>query len=626
MHDRGMTKHHLKTSSLHKLLADLLELRHAIVSGAKHRIANQQLATHTAISSSVSNLAHYLALREYDLRDLQTRLTLAGLSSLAHGESHVMANLDRVIVILSAALGNNLPQDFVSHVEHHNQDGLLRIKQRANQLFGEASAPRQTRIMVTLPTEAAYDETLVSRILAEGVECVRINCAHDDAATWQAMIDNVKQAASVRGKACKILMDLAGQKVRTGRLHTQAAVKHLRPHLDAKTKFHLPLDVYLTATPTPLKLSQKNMLPICRELDQVLQPGDVLRFADIRGKQRRIEIISVLPNGDWYARCSRNAYIASRTQVHLDRNDITERLNKIGDYYLGEFDGEPEKITLYKGQQLLLTFSQDPGNSAHIHPDGVIISPAYIGCSHPEVLRQVKVGQSVWFDDGKMGTVVDDITREGLLLRVTDVAPRGFRLRAEKGLNFPDTPLQLEALTGKDLRDLDFIVEHADMVGYSFVQTQADMDKLINELSNRSCAELPIIAKIETKMAFQNLPGLLLNSIERHPLGIMIARGDLAVELGSVRMAEIQEEILWLCEAAHVPVLWATQVLESLAKKGRTSRAEITDAAMSVRAECVILNKGPFIHGAAHVLSDILSRMEAHQQKKSSRLRALHWQ
>jgi pyruvate kinase len=88
-------------------------------------------------------------------------------------------------------------------------------------------------------------------------------------------------------------------------------------------------------------------------------------------------------------------------------------------------------------------------------------------------------------------------------------------------------------------------------------------------------------------------------------------------------VAEPQEEILWLCETAHVPVVWATQVLESLAKQGRASRAEITDAAMGVRAECVMLNKGPHILRAVDVLDDILRRMQEHQAKKRSLLRRL---
>jgi pyruvate kinase len=103
----------------------------------------------------------------------------------------------------------------------------------------------------------------------------------------------------------------------------------------------------------------------------------------------------------------------------------------------------------------------------------------------------------------------------------------------------------------------------------------------------------------------------------------MIARGDLAVEAGYERLAEVQEEILWLCEAAHLPVIWATEVLDTLARTGRPSRAEITDAAMAERAECVMLNKGPHIVLAIRTLDDILRRMSGHQRKKRALLREL---
>ena len=104
----------------------------------------------------------------------------------------------------------------------------------------------------------------------------------------------------------------------------------------------------------------------------------------------------------------------------------------------------------------------------------------------------------------------------------------------------------------------------------------------------------------------------------------MIARGDLAVECGYERLAELQEEILWLCEAAHLPVIWATQVLEQLAKTGNPSRAEISDAAMSERAECVMLNKGPYIDDAVTVLDNILRRMADHHYKKNALMPSLH--
>jgi pyruvate kinase len=103
----------------------------------------------------------------------------------------------------------------------------------------------------------------------------------------------------------------------------------------------------------------------------------------------------------------------------------------------------------------------------------------------------------------------------------------------------------------------------------------------------------------------------------------MIARGDLAVEVGFARLSEMQEEILWLCEAAHTPVIWATQVLDQLLREGVASRPEATDAAMGQRADCVMLNKGRFLLEGVRFLRDVLGRMERHQSKKFARLARL---
>jgi pyruvate kinase len=135
--------------------------------------------------------------------------------------------------------------------------------------------------------------------------------------------------------------------------------------------------------------------------------------------------------------------------------------------------------------------------------------------------------------------------------------------------------------------------------------------------------KLGVVIKIETKRGFKNLPWLLLTAMRSYPAGVLIARGDLAVECGWERLAEIQEEILWFCEAAQVPAIWATQVLEGITKKGRASRAEISDAAMSQRADCVMLNKGAYVLAAIRMLDDILRRMQKHQYKKTALMRKL---
>ena len=236
----------------------------------------------------------------------------------------------------------------------------------------------------------------------------------------------------------------------------------------------------------------------------------------------------------------------------------------------------------------------------------------------------VRAGEKIWFDDGKIGGIVREVERGALRIEITEARSSGNRLGVDKGINLPDTSIGLPALTPKDLEDLEFIVRHADLVGMSFVRHERDIVQLQSRLRELGGGHLGIVLKIETRQGFERLPNLMLAAMRQQPVGIMIARGDLAVECGYERMAEVQEEILWICEAAHLPVIWATQVLESLAKKGQASRAEITDAAMGERAECVMLNKGPHIVAAVSALDDILRRMQDHQSKKSSRLRPLH--
>jgi pyruvate kinase len=278
----------------------------------------------------------------------------------------------------------------------------------------------------------------------------------------------------------------------------------------------------------------------------------------------------------------------------------------------------PEQQRICRGDSLLLTRDEPT-------IDGSAVFQAQ--CSLPEVLDQLQVGATVWIDDGHVGAQVESIYPKGVLLRIVHADLKGSKLRPDKGLNFPDTELQLSPLTDKDLQDLKFVAVHADIVGYSFVQRPEDIELLqraLHLLLPKNTQIPAIIAKIETTHAVRSLPELIVQAAGKQPFGIMIARGDLAVEVGYQRLAEIQEEILWLCEAAHIPVIWATQVLETLVKKGIPSRAEMTDAAMGERAECVMLNKGPFILEAVTILDDVLSRMQAHQLKKSPQLRALH--
>ena len=147
---------------------------------------------------------------------------------------------------------------------------------------------------------------------------------------------------------------------------------------------------------------------------------------------------------------------------------------------------------------------------------------------------------------------------------------------------------------------------------------------MLDRLHAAAADDLGLVLKIETRQGFANLPAILLTAM-RHPrVAVMIARGDLAVEIGFERLAEVPRQILALCEAAHVPAIWATQVLETLAKTGQPARAEITDAAAGERADCVMLNKGPHITEAIRTLDDILARMDEVQTKSRTLMRHIH--
>ena len=246
-----------------------------------------------------------------------------------------------------------------------------------------------------------------------------------------------------------------------------------------------------------------------------------------------------------------------------------------------------------------------------------------INCTLPNIVKHLQKGQRVLFDDGLIEAVVETVTARASWLKITRISRKKPFIKSEKGINFPDTSFNINPLTQYDLECLPFVVEHADMLGFSFVNKAADITEIHAQLALLNKPDFPVIAKIETNDAVNNLPSMLLEGMRKKSFGVMIARGDLAVEIGFERLSEIQDEILWICEAAHIPVIWATQVLESLNKQGLATRGEVTDAAHAALAECVMLNKGSHTLKVLKSLLDILSRSRQHHYKQRHIFREL---
>jgi pyruvate kinase len=413
-------------------------------------------------------------------------------------------------------------------------------------------------------------------------------------------------------------MDIGGPKLRTGPMEPGSSVVKIKPQRDCFGRAVRPAVVALMAASRKchVPLPVDAVLTLDGDCPSDLKPDDIVEFDDARGKPRDFRV-RVCDAAMVIVELERTTYVIPETVFRFSTASgiTTRRVVRV--------PAREERLLLKTGDILLLTPEPGLGRAAIVDDHNRVLMPASIGITLPEAFNDVREGESVWFDDGKIGGIVRAVDDDRITVEITHAGPSGSRLGTGKGVNLPDTNLRLTPLTAKDLDDLEFIVRHTDLIGYSFVRHVRDVQQLQEQLAKRNAEHLGIILKIETRQAFAELPKLLFACMRKGPFGVMIARGDLAVECGFERMAEVQEEILWICEAAHTPVIWATQVLESLAKTGVPSRAEVTDAAMSERAECVMLNKGPFVREAVKTLDDILRRMQAHQTKKRAMLRPL---
>lgn len=489
-----------------KEILDILKEVDNLISSAKH-LEEQNAQTlnliHPENINSACNLLHYIAIRAKDFRQLQKSLSNLAISSIGHSESHTLGNLMKVKRLLLSIIGEenkDLESELISQ-----KNSTHYIKNNSATLFGKTAFDGQSKIMVTLPTEASTNYKLVFELVKNGMHVARINTAHDKKTDWKKMIDNIKKASKETGKKVRIYMDLEGPKIRTG------AIKPL-----------------------------KNKI--------------------VKGKLKTPSIL------------------------------------------------------LFSGSRIILTKGKKADD-----PQGRVS----VQLSLKEIFGQVKPNESIWFDDGQLGGKIIAANNKEIEVEITHAPEEGFKLKSEKGINFPDSEINISPLTIEDLDNLKFIAKHADLVGFSFVQKPEEITTLQELLTGLKREDISIILKIETKLAFENFPNLLFSALKFKNCGVMIARGDLAVEVGYNRIAELQEEILWFSEAAHVPVIWATQVLETQIKKGIATRAEISDVVKAVRAECVMLNKGPFIIDALKTIKDIDMLMAAHEDKKRKINRSL---
>ena len=476
---------------------------------------------------------------------------------------------------------------------------------------------------------------MLAELLASGLNILRINCAHDGAENWARMVGHLRMAEAARDEAAGspgartlVQFDLAGPKLRTGVIApppggAEVSWKASKAAGDACVVLYrgdaMPEGAPAGALRVPLGAGGKELLKKCGE-------GDMLRLRDARERKRELHIVAT---GDGWAAaaCERSGALLPGLTLQLFKADGKDKEGK--DKAKVEAQVGPDlprpapTLMLSTGDTLRFSLGDSPGSAPSAPGGDFALSVAL-----PEVFAAVRPGHRVLLDDGKFeGAVLQEgFGADAFRVRLSRVSGGAAKLAGEKGINLPDSPLALPAFGPDDATDLAAALAlKPDLIALSFVQTPRDVLDLHAALAAAGAAGAAagVLLKIETAAAFAALPSLLLAAMRRPRFAVMVARGDLAVEVGFGRLSEVQEEMLWLCEAAHAPVVWATQVLDSMARTGAPSRSEVTDAAMAGRAEAVMLNKGPFMADVLTLLSDILSRLGDHERKKMHLLRRL---
>ena len=266
---------------------------------------------------------------------------------------------------------------------------------------------------------------------------------------------------------------------------------------------------------------------------------------------------------------------------------------------LGELE---ESIKLKKGNEILVK----AGNAFMGNKNEVFVN-------YKNFAKDVKIGDEVLIDDGKYKFSVIKTDKK---TNVTLCALNNAILNSRKGINLPQTKISTSSLTPKDIKDVKFAIDlKADWIALSFVRTGNDIIELRKTIEKFSEEKIPIIAKIEKPEAIDNI-----DSIIKKADGIMVARGDLGIEIPSQEVPLIQKNLVYLSKKARIPVIIATQMMESMIENIQPTRAEVNDVANSVMdgADAVMLSAETSIgkHPSAVVsqISKIISSVEYSDQ------------
>ncbi|MEB3751213.1 pyruvate kinase [Geobacillus icigianus] len=559
---------------------------------------------------SRDQLLAYIYAREHMPADVRETLAEYGWR-LEGQEGHFLDVLERILACWHLPTQSGQAWQKVTKTRAHEL-----IRQRAAAVLGSSSSDRPTRIMVTMDAAWVDEPGLIERLLLCGMDIARINCAYSSPDTWEALIAIIRQTERMlapQGRRCRIYMDLPGPKVRIDRLAVQDGPMKLTVKENQYGESAESLTGLLSFSAVPPLSSLPREVSFVWKLtaddEETVAEGDELLFTDVRGKKRSLQVMRSIAPSCFVVRLFQTAYVQSGMKLRRGSTSFT----------LSSALCLPKRALVTAGTPLHIYFHEAAlFSSSSDH--GVKLTTTL-----PKAWRNVRTGDRLYFNDGRITARVVKVGEGHVEAKVIADGGKRKAIKQGTGIHLPDSfcHLAVPPLTDRDLEWLPFIAKWADIVGLSFVQAPHDVRKLHGLLAEQGAGSLPVIAKIETRAALHQFVRILLEGLKLPAFGVMIARGDLALEIGFEHLAAMQCEMLSLCRAAHIPVIWATQVLEQMAKKGVPSRPELSDVFLGKQAQCIMLNKGAHIAEAVRLLAFLLANEDSHIGHWTDRLSSL---
>lgn len=314
------------------------------ISEYETRYQEQINNVHPKYVRSAKNLIHYLALRSFDNVLIEEKISDLELPSTTNNEGSILNGLISYKTILNTLLKKEekLPEPFINNKEAKNL-----LKKNTKALFGKSHKKRRTRIMVTQPTLAAEEKDFAKSLIKKGMNAARINCAHDDENVWKTIIEHIKSS----NLDCKIMMDLGGPKLRTGKMKPGPKVVHIKPHRNNLGQVVNPALVWLApfGILPPNHKTADFIIPVNKKWLKKTKKGSYIIFKDARDKKCKLVIEETDGIGRW-ASCSDSAFVTSDTLLNV----FLEKKSKSEIQSVQEILPLEEIIYLFEGDLLRL--------------------------------------------------------------------------------------------------------------------------------------------------------------------------------------------------------------------------------------------------------------------------------